>query len=98
MSIKAMLAAIAIPVLVQIACLLVLSSIDPCKNNTGCMAGSITGYALILVMPASVLVLIVATIIEWASGRIGGRAALKINVSLALLPFALIFGLLYFSN
>lgn len=94
MSNKAVIAAIAVPILLQIACLLVLSSIDPCNKNPGCMAGSITGYALILVMPASLLVLIIATIIEWVTDRVSGRTAVITNVSLALLPFVLIFGLL----
>jgi hypothetical protein len=94
MSLVAVLAAIIVPILVQIACLFVVSSVDPCNSNPGCMAGTMTSYVAIFVLPASLLVLVIATIIEWATGKVSGRTALIINVCLALIPFALIFGLL----
>ena len=94
MSFKAALAAIAFPMLLQFLCLLVVSSVDPCRNNPGCMAGSLSGYTAILVLPASLLILLIATLIEWATGRVSGRTALIINTGLAALPFVLIFGLL----
>ncbi len=91
----AVIAAVAVPILAQVGCLLFLTTVDPCRNNPGCMAGSLSGYAAILIMPATVVVLLVATLIEWATGRVSGRVALTINATLALLPFALIFGLLF---
>ena len=98
MSFLGALAAIAFPIVIQILCVIVLSFIDPCRNNPGCMTGSITAYAAILVIPASLLVLIFAAIFERAIGRISARNAIVVNSVVALVPFALIFGILVFNS
>ena len=91
MSLKAAAAAVAIPSLLQAFCILVLSSIDPCNDNPGCMAGNVTTYAAILILPATLIILIVSTAIAFARRKMSGRRALITNSLFALAPFVLVF-------
>jgi hypothetical protein len=58
------------------------------------MAGSLTGYALVLLLPASPIFLIALTLIEAAFRSIRPKVVLIINSVLAFLPFLAVFVLL----
>ncbi len=70
---------------------LVLSSIDPCNQNPGCMAGNVTIYAAVLILPTTLILLIISTAIVFARGKMSGRRALITNSLFALAPFILVF-------
>ncbi len=58
------------------------------------MAGNITGFSAIFILPASLIILMFITFIEAGSRKVGYKKALKINSVLALLPFIPVFLLL----
>ena len=82
---------IVLPVLLQVVCVLIVSQFDPCNNNPGCMAGNITAYSAIFILPPSLVILAFLSFIEAGSRKVEYRKALKINSVLALLPFVLVF-------
>jgi hypothetical protein len=94
MSFKQGVAAVLLPMAIQVACLFLLAAVDPCNNNPGCMAGSLTGYALVLLLPASLIFLIFLTLIEEAFKSIRFKVVLIVNSALAFLPFLGVFVLL----
>lgn len=91
MSLMGAAAAVVIPMLMQGFLVLVLSSIDPCNSNPGCMAGNITIYVTILVLPATLLLLLISTAIAWARGKMSAQRAIVTNCCFALLPFVFVF-------
>lgn len=83
------------PLLLQVICVLVLHRFDPCTGNPGCMAGSITGYSAIFILPATMLVLLFLTFIEVTSRKARYTMALRINSMFALMLFVPVFFYLF---
>ena len=71
------------------------STIDPCNDNPGCMAGTPTFYFLFLVTAPVMLVLLVGNIFQLLVDKPNYSKYLKINFGIALVPFPLIAGLVY---
>lgn len=80
-----------LPMVAQFLCLLELADRDACKNNPGCMAGSLSGYVAILLLPACAFLFVLLALIARWSRRVDPMNALVINLAVALLPFALLF-------
>ncbi len=83
--------AILLPVLLQVICVLIVSHFDPCNNNPRCMAGTITGFSAIIIIPPTLVILFFITLVEVGSRKVEYQKALTINSILAILPFVLIF-------
>ncbi len=88
------------PNLLQALYLVIIIAFDPCiaKNNTGCIAGSITTFAMILSVVAMFFVLFTAVLLEVRIGNMRFSKALKINLALVTIPFVVILALLVFAR
>ena len=73
---------------------LMLSRLDPCNNNPGCMAGSLSGYFLVLFTIPTLVLLTVFAVVQAFVSEPNFNRHLKINSILAIVPFV-IAGLLY---
>jgi|APSaa5957512535_1039671.scaffolds.fasta_scaffold29061_6 hypothetical protein len=71
------------------------STIDPCNNNPGCMAGSSTFYFLLLITTPVMLVLFVGSIIQLMIEEPNYSKYLIINLGIALIPIPLVAGIIY---
>jgi hypothetical protein len=90
MSLGQSVKAIIIPLLIQVVCVLIVSIFDPCNNNPGCMAGNITAYSAILILPSTLVILLFVTFVEVIIKTVEYKKALKINSILAIVPFILV--------
>jgi len=95
MSIKQSVFTVIGPIIFQIVLILFISAIDPCNNNPGCMAGSITAYAVLLVLPSSFVILSLISYFEYITGKVSFYNSLTINCVLAALPFVLVLILMF---
>lgn len=90
MSWRQLILAVVIPLLIQWAIWYLLMINDPCNNNPGCMAGSISGYSLILIMLPSLLLVLLMGLFEVFVFNARYKTALVINTSTTIAPFLLI--------
>ena len=80
-----------VPAIIHLLLFGILSSLDPCNGNSGCMAGSLSGFFLVLFTLPTLLLLLLFTLVQIASISQNYRKYLKINISLSILPFLVAF-------
>lgn len=90
MSIKQSIVTVFGPLLLQVVLVFFISAIDPCNNNPGCMAGSVTTYLVILILPSSFIILSLITYLEYISCKLSYYKSLTINIILASIPFVFV--------
>ena len=78
-----------IPVGIHFIIFMILSAFDPCKNNPGCMAGSLSGYFLFLFSVPTVFIILVAAMFQKPRLIDKFKKYFLINTSIAVLPFIL---------
>ena len=79
-----------IPAAMHLLVLYAFTTVDPCKGNPGCMAGSATAFFLILVTLPTLLFLLFAAIFRYRARHRNHTRQLMINLALALAPFPLV--------
>ncbi len=84
-----------LPALIHILIVGAFSTIDPCNNNPGCMAGTPTIYFLFLVSAPVMLVLLVTNIVQLLIEKPNYAKYLKVNLGIALIPFPLVVVIVY---
>lgn len=87
-----------LPALIHILIVGAFSTIDPCNDNPGCLAGSPTFYFLFLITTPVMVVLFVASIIQMLINKPNYSKYLKINLGIVLVPFPLVTVIVYASR
>ena len=78
-----------VPLLLHLMIFAVLSTFDPCNNNSGCMAGSATAYFFILfTIPLAILLLLIS-VFRLFSSHNRYKKYFKINAGLSIFPFVM---------
>ena len=82
------------PALAHLSIVGAYSTVDPCNNNPGCMAGTPTIYFLVIGSAPTLFILLIVAIIQAGISKPNYSKYLKINFFVAFSPYALL-GLVY---
>jgi len=83
-----------VPLVLHLAIFSFASLYDPCNNNPGCMAGSLTAYFFILCTLPTIIILCITSLIQnhyLKSQPNKSSKYFKINIFIALVSFVLVF-------
>lgn len=86
-----MLIIILFPLAVHVFMFLILNANDPCNNNPGCMAGSVSGYFFFLLSIPTLVIILIAGLVQKSGVKENFKRYLLINSSIAIFPFVLSF-------
>jgi len=76
-----------IPVLLHLLLYAILARYDPCRGNSGCMAGSLSAYFLVLFTLPTMVLLSIFTLVQVFGSSHNYRKFLWVNTILSVSPF-----------
>ena len=82
-----------IPAIIHLLIIGIYSTIDPCNNNPGCMAGTLTVYFMMLFTGPTLIILLIANLMQCSLYSEKYSKYLVINISISLFPYVLAGGI-----